>query len=331
MNKRLLSFPFLLLLFQQVIIAQVTPPCPTPPPPGAESCPATCVYCNFDGYMGVNSGTPSGGDVVCGQIFIHNDQWFGFVAGTECITINIITSNCNDGNGLQAAFFNNCSGAAITCNGGSAGGEGQPLELSYCGFVPGQTYYLMVDGWTGDVCDYEIEVLDGSVTPPASEQPPPPIGPIEVCPGAVVEYTVPEVTGAGYYQWTTPPGSKINQSNSNNQTFQAPAGTTITVTFGNAGGNVCVRVGNACSQPLMACLPVVNKVIPPTQKPKVVFCPEDLPYIWDEEPFNVINNPGTYFLTSTTYDSYLGCDSVVKQTIEVKFPTTTNIGTKYIC
>ena len=331
MNKRLLSFSSLLFLFQQVIIAQVTPPCPVPPPPGAESCPTTCVYCDFDGYTGINSGTPSGGDVVCGQIFIHNDQWFGFVAGTECITINIATSNCNDGNGLQAAFFATCNGGAIACNGGSAGGEGQPLELTYCNFVPGQTYYLMVDGWTGDVCNYEIEVLDGSVTPPPSGQPAVPSGPIEVCPGAVAVYTIPEVTGAGYYQWTTPPGSKINNSNSNNQSFQAPEGTTITVTFGAAGGNVCVRVGNACSQPLQACLPVVNKVIPPTQKPKLVICPEDLPYFWDEEPFNIINTPGIYNLTSSPYDSYLGCDSIVKQTIEIKFPTTTNIGNRYIC
>lgn len=331
MNKKLLLFSFLLILFQQVVKAQVTPQCSNPPPPGAESCQTTCVYCDFDGYMGINNGTPSGGNTVCGQIFLHNDQWFGFVAGTDCITINIATSNCADGNGMQAAFFDDCDGDAITCNPGSGGGAGQPLELSYCGFVPGQTYYLMVDGWTGDVCNFEIEVLDGSITPPASGQPPVPIGPTEVCPGAVVVYTIPEVPGAGYYQWTTPPGSKINATNSNNQTFQAPEGTTITVTFGNAGGNVCVKVGNACSQPLQSCLAVTNKVIPPTVKPKVVICPEDLPYMWDEQPYTNISLPGTYNLTSSPYDSYLGCDSLVKQTIEVKQPTLTNIGTKYIC
>ncbi|HRI59659.1 MAG TPA: hypothetical protein PK228_08045, partial [Saprospiraceae bacterium] len=331
MNKGLLSLSFLLLLFQQISLAQVTPPCGNPPPPGAESCPASCVYCNFDGYMGINNGTPSGGNTVCNQIFLHNDQWFGFVAGTECITINIATSNCNDGNGLQAAFFENCDDDAVACNPGSGGGEGQPLELSYCGFVPGQTYYLMVDGWTGDVCNYEIEVLDGSVTPPPPGQPTVPQGPTQVCPGAVVEYTIPEVAGAGYYQWTTPAGSKINETNSNSLTFPAPEGTTITVTFGNNGGNVCVKVGNACYQPLQACLAVTNKVIPPTVKPKIVICPEDLPFTWDEQPYNAINASGIYNLTSTPYDSYLGCDSLVKQTVEIKFQTTTNIGIKYIC
>jgi hypothetical protein len=330
MNKQLLlTFSFLFFSFIK-ILAQVAPPCPTPPPPGAESCPAACVYCDFDGYMGINNGTPSGGNTVCGQIFLHNDQWFGFVAGTQCITINIATSNCQDGNGLQAAFFENCQDDAIACNGGSPGGAGQPLELTYCGFVPGQTYYLMVDGWTGDVCDFEIEVLDGSVTPPAPEQPSPPQGPTQVCPGATVVYTVDEVPGAGYYQWTTPAGSQINGAG-NNVTLPAPDGVTVTVTFGNLGGNVCVRVGNACFAPLQACLPVTNQPIPVTVKPDLIVCYEDLPYIWDEQPFTIINSPGNYILNSTPYDSYLGCDSTVRQTIRAKGAITTNIGIKYLC
>lgn len=280
--------------------------------------------------MGINNGTPSGGNTVCGQIFIHNDQWFGFVAGTECVTINIATSNCQDGNGLQAAFFDNCQNDALICNPGASGGEGQPLLLTYCNFVPGQTYYLMVDGWTGDVCNYEIEVLDGSITPPPPSQPAVPSGPTQVCPGATVVYTIPEVTGAGYYNWTAPAGSQIN-GGSSNVTIPAPNGTQVTVTFGNAGGNVCVRVGNACFLPLMACLPVTNKVIPPTIKPKITLCFEDLPFEWDEQPYPFINSAGTFNLTSTPYDSYLGCDSVIKQTIEVKPKPITNIGFKYIC
>ena len=330
MNKRLLILPALLHFFQLYLNAQVTPPCPVPPPPGAESCASTCVYCDFDGYMGTNSGTPSGGNIVCGQISIHNDQWFGFVAGTESITINVATENCEDGNGLQAAFFDNCQADALVCNSGSSGGAGQPLTLTYSGFVPGQTYYLMIDGWTGDVCDYEIELLDGSITPPAPGAPTAPSGPTKVCPGATVVYTIPEVDGAGYYNWTAPAGSQIN-GGSSNVTFPAPQGTEVTITFGNVGGNVCVRVGNACFQPQIVCLPVTNTPIPFTQKPKVVVCSNDLPYFWDEQPYTIINTAGTFNLTSTPYDSYLGCDSIIKQTIEVKPPTTTNIGFKYIC
>lgn len=147
-KKLLLSLPASLLLLCHAI-GQVAPPCPTPLFPGAESCPTACVYCDFDGYMGINNGTPSGGATVCGQIFIHNDQWFGFVAGTTSITIDILTSNCANGDGLQAAFFENCQDDAITCNGGTGGGAGIPLTLSYSNFVPGQTYFLMIDGYIG--------------------------------------------------------------------------------------------------------------------------------------------------------------------------------------
>ncbi len=199
MKRKLLLPLAAFALFWFSAKAQVTPQCPTPPPPGAESCPATCVYCDFDGYMGINNGTPSGGNTVCGQIAIHNDQWFGFVAGTETITIDILTSNCVNGDGLQSAFFAACDEDAIVCNPGTGGGGGIPLTLSYSGFVPGQTYYLMIDGWTGDVCNYEIDVTEGSITPPPPGPATAPPGPHNVCPGAQspilwMKWSMPDIT-----------------------------------------------------------------------------------------------------------------------------------------
>lgn len=312
------------------IQAQVTPPCSSPPPPGAESCQTSCVYCDFDGYMGINNGTPSGGNVVCGLISIHNDQWFGFVAGSTEISINILTSNCANGDGLQAAFFENCADDAIACNPGSGGGAGQPLNLYYGGFVPGQTYYLMIDGWIGDVCNYEIDVIAGSVSPPPVSQPEIPQGPTKVCPGATVTYTIPPVSGAGYYRWTAPAGASIN-GGGNNVTIPAPDGTTVTITFGTAGGNVCVSVGNACTAPQQRCLFVSNQPIPPTVRPDTIICFEDLPFTWDEAPYTTISTSGVFNLTSSPYDSYLGCDSTVKQKVTVKGQIRTNIGFQYIC
>ncbi|MBC7774104.1 MAG: hypothetical protein H7246_01595, partial [Phycisphaerae bacterium] len=142
-------------------------PCATPPPPGAENCQGSCVYCDFDGYMGINNGTPSGGNSGCPGIAIHNDQWFGFTAGSTSITITILTSGCQNGDGLQSAFFDDCGdAAALECNGGSQGGAGQPLVLTYNNFTIGETYFLMLDGYSGDVCDFEIDITDGSITPP---------------------------------------------------------------------------------------------------------------------------------------------------------------------
>ncbi|MEZ4920886.1 MAG: hypothetical protein R2792_17425 [Saprospiraceae bacterium] len=332
MSKKLLFlFPFM-LLFGLTLSAQInTPPCPDPPPPGANSCPQTCVYCDFDGYMGANNGSPSGGDVVCGAISLHNDQWFGFIAGTTDITIDILNSNCQTGDGLQAAFFADCDDDAIVCNPGFGGGGGTTLTLSYSGFVPGQTYYLMIDGYIGDVCDYEIDVTNGSVSPPAPAQASTPIGPTQVCPGATVVYSIPPSFGAGTYTWTAPPGSSINGMSST-LSLPAPDGEMVTITFGNLGGNVCVTSGNACSGPtLPSCLPVTNQPIPVTVKPPVVVCNNELPFIWDEAPYTPLSAAGTYTLNSTPYQSYLGCDSVIRQTITIKPQITSNIGFQYIC
>ncbi len=281
--------------------------------------------------MGINNGTPSGGGSGCPNISLHNDQWFAFVAGSESITIDVLTSNCTTADGLQAAFYDACGVDGIACNSGSNGGAGIPLTLSYGAFVPGQTYYLMVDGFSGCVCNYEIDVVDGSVTPPPPTQPLQPDGPTQLCPGATAVYTIPDADGAGYYNWTAPAGSQIN-GGSNNMTFQAPNGTEVTITFGNTmNGSVCVRAGNACFPALQACLPVTVKPIPPTVLPPKILCSNSLPYAWEEEPGTFITQPGTYNLTSTPYTSYLGCDSIIKQTIIAKPPISVNAGNIYIC
>ena len=332
MNKKiLLLLAFFALAWGQTI-AQVNQPCPSPPPPGAESCPASCVYCDFDGFMGINNGTPSGGNTVCGQIALHNDQWFGFTAGSTSITITLIPSNCQDGNGLQAAFWDDCSDDdAIVCDPGQNGGGNTPLVLTYDGFTIGETYFYMLDGWSGDVCNFEIDITDGSITPPPPDNALQPQGPTMVCPGAVVVYNIDDVFGAGSYLWTAPAGSQINGFGATLNT-DAPEGTTVTITFGSQGGNVCVQADNACNPPSATnCLPVTNQPIPPTIKDPLIVCFEDVPFIWDEEPFPFLDLPGTFTLTSSPYESYLGCDSLVRQTITIKQIAPTPLGTRYTC
>jgi PKD-like domain/CHU_C Type IX secretion signal domain len=333
MKKNLLLLFFVAVFAQFNAIAQEGTACPDPPPPGGgPSCSSTCVYCDFDGFMGINNGGPSGGNVVCGAISLHNDFWFGFVAGTSTITIDLITSNCQTGDGLQAAIWDNCDDAdALVCNPGCSGCGGQTITISYSGFTPGETYWYMIDGYIGDVCNWEISVTEGSITPPPADPATTPQGPTMVCPGATAVYSVPDAFGAGFYHWTSPPGSQINGL-TNNQNINAPGGAQVTVTFGSQGGNVCVQTGNSCN-PLtpLQCLPVTNMPIPVTVKPPLVICNDDIPFTWDEEPYNVLNSAGTFTLNSTPYDSYLGCDSIVRQTVTIKPPLFTTMPTQYIC
>jgi hypothetical protein len=314
------------------INAQEGNACGMPPPPGGESCTSSCVYCDFDGYMGINNGTPSGGASGCPGISIHNDQWFGFTAGTTELTLDIITSNCQNGDGLQAAFMDNCGdGTAIACEEGCDDCGDQTFTLSYSGFEVGQTYWLMIDGYIGDICNFEIDFVSGSITAPPADPPLQPVGPTVVCPGATVVYSVPDAFGAGFYHWTAPPGSSINGL-SNNVNVNAPDGTQVTVTFGSLGGQVCVQTGNSCNPVTpFQCLNVVNMAIPPTIKPKLVICNDDLPFTWDEEPFPILTASGTFTLNSTPYDSYLGCDSIVRQVITVKPPLMSTLPIQYLC
>jgi hypothetical protein len=301
-------------------------------PQGQESCNQSCVFCDFDGTVGTNNGPPTGGNLVCSQISVHNNLWYGFVAGSDTISIDVITSNCQTGDGLQIALFDNCDDSdAITCNPGCGGCGNLTLSLQYSNFIPGETYWLMLDGYVGDVCDFEIDITQGSVTAPAPAPVAQPVGPHVVCPGATAVYTVPNAAGAGYYHWTAPAGASINGL-SNNENIDAPSGATVTITFGIAGGQVCVQAGNSClPASAQQCLQVGIQPIPPTIKPPIMICSEDLPFTWDEEPFTTLITSGTFTLTSSLYHSYLGCDSVVRQTIIVKPPLITNLSPVTLC
>lgn len=330
MRQKLLLLPLLTLIFLQELHGQaVAQPCATPPPAPAITCAAACVYCNFDGVTGINNGN-SGGTVCNGAITLHNEVWLAFIAGTESITVDILTTNCSPAinDGVQVAFFQTCGQPELDCNEGALDAAGIPMSLTYDQFVPGQTYYLMIDGTNNDVCNYEIDVVDGSVTPPPPAAAPQPSGPTVLCPGAVAVYTIPDVEGAGWYRWTAPAGARINATTSNNVQVPAPAGTQVTITFGTnqISGNVCVQAGNACFAPTApACLPVTIGPAPSLTLDPIEICFEQLPFTWTESPNQTLNltPPGlvdqTFNLISAPpYDSYLGCDSTVRQAVTLK-------------
>lgn len=334
MHKKLLLTLTACLFFWLEVKSQISNPCPNPPPQGASACNQTCVYCDFDGYMGTSGGTASTGNLICGQIVVHNDQWLGFVATSNSMEIVATTTSCQMGEGIQIAFFDACNAPdAVACNPGIVNGEGIPLTLSYDQFVPGQTYYLMIDGSFGDVCDFEIDITQGSVTPPAPGAPEQPEGPTQLCPGATGIYTIPPVDNASWYRWTGPPGSHINGSAGNTATIAAPGGTTVTITFGNTpvNGTVCVAAGNPCYAPNQACLPVQLTLLPATVKPPLTLCYEDRVFTNPEAPFTTTTLPVGNTTLTAHYTSYLNCDSTVRQVITVLPQNFKNLGTKYIC
>ncbi len=75
------------------------------------------------------------------------------------------------------------------------------------------------------------------------------------CAGQVRTYTIVAVTGATSYTWTVPAGTVINSGQST---------TSITATFGNISGSVCVNANNACETSGQTCLAVSVDPIPST-------------------------------------------------------------------
>lgn len=307
--------------------AQLPPPCPPGQAP-ADDCSDACIYCNFNGYSGsTNNYTPDGANGFCGSI--ENNQWLGFIAGAGSATFTATPSNCNNGDGIQIALYDDCNGVPIDCNGGIDGGGNTPVSLNNVPLTPGSNYFLLIDGFGGDQCSFSISVDPpiAVIAPPIGNNIGPISGPSHVCPGAVVNYSIPGVPNAGAYNWTAPNGWLINGQSSPQQILAGDNGNMVQITIGPNGGTICVQAVNSCYQngPSI-CKTITVAPIPPTVLPPAIVCNEDAPYTlpWgDQAP-----SSGLY---QTTLDSYLGCDSVVKQQVIIKPPLVTNLPPKTIC
>jgi len=326
MVKKLLLLSLLFLAALQ-LKAQVPDPCPSNNEPAADDCATACIYCNFNGYSGTTAGYTGGfAGGFCGTI--ENEQWLGFIAGASSATFTATASNCVIGNGVQIALYDDCNGVPVPngCNGGCAGCAGNPVSISVA-LTPGVNYFLLIDGYAGDQCDFTI-----SVAPPNAVIAPPVgtigaiSGPTNVCPGAVVVYSTPVVTGAGAYIWTAPSGYLINGQGSP-LTVNAPGGNVVTVTIGPNNGQLCVTAINSCDQtnPIV-CKNIIVTPIPPTTIPPVSICAEDVPY---ETPWGAqVSTSGLY---QTTLDSWLGCDSIVRQQVNIKAPIVKFLPPQTVC
>jgi len=320
----------LLLSSAMKLAAQAPNPC-FDPITGTTYCKFACVVCEFDTIIGQTNvvlppGLPSDPPPIfnlcsqgAGPIELSHPRWFGFMAGSTNIGFNIRNLGCSGGTDIEAAIVYSCAypNWALSC---AQIDPANPV-ISFFGLTVGQLYYLVVDGVDGANCRFQITVAFGSTMPPTA--PPTAIeGLTEVCPGATTTYTLPPVEGAISYWWTTPPGTQITGGIGAGNQINVPAvagvPSTIEVAFGSTGGSVCVTTSYACDTAKTVCMQVTNQPLAITQLPDITLCFEELPFTWEEEPFNTVSSPGTFTFTSSVYESYLGCDSLVRQKIIAK-------------
>ena len=210
----------------------------------APDCVAACVSCDFEQVQGSTNTFTSFQNPFCGAL--HRTKWFGFVAGATTATFNATPSNCQNNDGLQLALYTDCLQSPIACNQGGTGMGNIPIQLINVPLTVGQTYYLVVDTWIGDSCDFEIRV-----TPPAAAHAPELQSPnflnptTNMCQNTAAIFSITSINTATKYTWNAPPGSLIN-GQVPPLTLNAAMGRSVNIQFGAQSGTVTVQAANAC-------------------------------------------------------------------------------------
>ena len=248
-------------------------PAPLPPAipacsttiPGSSSCATATNVCDFNGVCGNTSGVtvqdwPGSGLNAC--FGLENNSFVKFVASSTSASFSVWVPTTTTGGyntaGIQMLFFSGtCGVGAVTTYGCYPHiypypSAGNPLVtiVNGTGFTPGNTYYLMIDGFNGDKCNYIIEAATGinilNISPSAPT----------ICEGESINLTA--SGGNGIYAWAPPGGLNTTTGST---VIANPTGTiTYTVTSATVGScpitkDVTVTVNPVPSAPVLT---VVN-------------------------------------------------------------------------
>ncbi|MFK8101083.1 MAG: gliding motility-associated C-terminal domain-containing protein [Saprospiraceae bacterium] len=286
-------------------------------PPGVTTCQAAGITCQgLDGYCATleTNSNGIGPNPLCNGTGVPNNiEWFAFIAGSTTISIQLTPSNCNGvpnpgGNpfqGIQAGIYSDCSfSTSMACQSNCTI---NPFTLTNTSYVIGQTYYIFIDGCAGDVCDYSVEVTNGSTDVPQPTTPNP-VGTTSICPNATgpngtgFTYSVPAVSGAVTYTWEILPAGSGG-------VIAAGQGTpTINVDWSGSatGGTVCVTVSNDCFTASQECINVTTDPIIGIDPPAGEYCENEPGYIFPGDGMTYTDGSN-----SITFTSWQGCDSTV--------------------
>ncbi len=130
----------------------------------------------LDGYSGTllqqDSPDPQPFPICNGQGTAENIQWFSFIADDTIIDISVSFDNCTivpQNPGISAGIYENCilntqnfddfeiaCGTIENFSSGTVSLQPDPSII-----LPGNIYYLYVDGFAGAVCDFNIDVISG--------------------------------------------------------------------------------------------------------------------------------------------------------------------------
>ncbi|MBK6835601.1 MAG: hypothetical protein IPG89_15535 [Bacteroidetes bacterium] len=219
----------------------VTTPPPLPTcvgnsPPG-NTCATATPICDLDGYCGSTTGYTANSwgqlnTAFCGSI--ENNSFLTFVASSSSISFNLWVTSFTMGYGIQIFIFQatGCSGAvsSFTCYNPGTANYG-PTPITATGLTPGQTYYMMIDGNSGDIVNYVIGANSG-VNVPVTVTP----STASVCQGTPVNLTA--AGGNGSYTWS-PAGGLSATTGASVTATQAAVGTYTYTATSSTGNPLC--------------------------------------------------------------------------------------------
>ena len=210
----------------------IAPPC-SDNVAAADDCSLPTPICNLNGYCG-NTGSDYTADhtelnvdqdgTFCGTI--DNNSWLTFVAdGTEAY-IDVWVYNCTGiqplgrVHGIQIEIFSgDCNGFTAVSNCWSPNKEANG-RIKATGLTAGETYYIMIDGWGADDCEYSFAASANSgivVANAGIDQ--------TICEGQTVSLSA---SGGTSIQWVASPADvSLSGQESNANVNVSPSQTTI--------------------------------------------------------------------------------------------------------
>jgi len=229
--------------------------------PATDLFAAAPYICNLQGYCGITSSNfgeddpfnlnPNGGNCPSGLNFlgtIENNSWIKFIADS---THAVFDFNVPTGgpciNGIQTAIFafNGSSLTRMSPCALSDGSHSGNFQLTANGLTVGDTYYIMVDGNAGDVCNYTINANTGITTISAGTD-------VEICAGDTFNLTANGPPGATY-TWNALDNSLVNALGQN-QTVSPIIPTTYVVEV--SSGGICENQFDTINIDICSILPV---------------------------------------------------------------------------
>jgi len=149
---------------------------------------------NTGGIFGSGGSWGSGSPAI--DVNINNNSWIRFTASATTAVLNVNVIDCWVGNypsgGIQMQIFSSTGGCCNFTPVSEFKENSTNFTITANNLTIGNDYYLMVDGFAGDICNYTISAQSGVQFPNIT-----PVGPI--CSGQSVVLTAPP--GATSYDW----------------------------------------------------------------------------------------------------------------------------------